>query len=133
MIAQYSDYAGCLKELPFEDCVRIHGMMAEEIGNDETALDLYADLLEAALDYVRIRAEWTIRPQSWKMEADARRTSYHDSVISNVNYLARCLRQQGKPAAWRDELGDPEADKGYRKRIGDFACFLAYIHGINGR
>lgn len=45
--------------------------------------------------------------------------------------LARYLKQQGKTAAWRDELGYEEDDPYNRKAIGDFACYLAFVNGIN--
>ena len=47
--------------------------------------------------------------------------------------LARYLKQQGKVAAWRDALGYEEDDQYNRKAIGDFACYLAFVNGINAR
>ena len=46
---------------------------------------------------------------------------------------ARYLKQQGRTAAWRDELGYEEDDPYNRKAIGDFACYLAVVNGINAR
>ena len=68
-----------------------------------------------------------------KMEIDERRTSCHDSLIVKFNMLARYLKMQGKPAAWRDTLGHLEDDPANRKRIGDFACYLVFINSINAR
>lgn len=68
-----------------------------------------------------------------KMEKNPLRTSLHNAVILQVNVLAKYMRQVGKPALWRDLLGDEEKDPNYRKVIGDFACFLAFINGLCAR
>ncbi|MCD8075726.1 MAG: hypothetical protein LUF27_11995 [Lachnospiraceae bacterium] len=106
--------------------------MADEIGNDPDALENYADLLKAANKYANIRASWPMLDVEEKMEKDPGRTSAHDSVITHVNLMARLLRSMGKPAAWRDVFGD-EKDPYNRKAIGDFACYLAFVTGINAR
>ena len=132
MVYTYDDYLGSVKELPIEECQRLHNEMAEEILGDPDAEELYNEVIEAAADYSSIRALWTIRSFEWRADHDDTRTMYHDAVIMSFNVLARYLRQQGKAAAWRDCLGyDEKGDD--RKRIGDFACFLVFIHGINGR
>lgn len=61
------------------------------------------------------------------------RTSCHNSVIIHFNMLARYLKKNGKAAVWRDELGYEEDDSYNRKAIGDFACYLAFVNGINAR
>lgn len=67
------------------------------------------------------------------MEKDLLRTSLHNDVILQVNVLVRYLRQAGKPALWRDELGDEKADLTRRKVIGDFACYLVFVNGLCAR
>ena len=47
--------------------------------------------------------------------------------ITSLNTLARIVKNEGGDASWRAQLGD------YRKRIGDFACFVSYITGISNR
>ncbi|MDO5139220.1 MAG: hypothetical protein Q4D71_12285, partial [Oscillospiraceae bacterium] len=68
-----------------------------------------------------------------KMEKDPLRTALHNDVIIKTNMLARYLRKAGKPALWRNELGDEEADSMCRKVIGDFACYLAFVSGLCAR
>ena len=68
-----------------------------------------------------------------KMEQDPGRTSCHDSVIVRFNQLARYLQSHGKAAAWRDTLGYEEEDRYFRKRIGDFACYLAFVNSLLAR
>ena len=132
MLFTYNDYLGSIKDIPIEECQRLHDEMATEIIGDPDAEELYEELIETAADYSTIRALWTIRPIEWRADHDDTRTMYHDAVITSFNVLARYLKQQGKAAEWRDYLGYDEAGDD-RKRIGDFACFLVFIHGINGR
>lgn len=47
--------------------------------------------------------------------------------------MARFLRSMGKPAAWRDALGDNKTDRLARKTIGDFGCYLAFVGGLTAR
>lgn len=127
MVYTYQDYKGSRDEISVEECMRLHQMMSEEIQGDEDAEELYADLLDKALDYIPIRVRWTYKTREWKTNIDESRTMYHDSMITHFNMLARYLKQQGKEAKWRDELGDA------RKRIGDFAGYLIYVQSIGGR
>lgn len=111
----------------------IHRQIAEESEGDHDAIDLYDELIVAAIKYAAIRAEWAVMGREEKMEKDPLRTSLHNDVILQTNMLARYLRQTGKPALWRDLLGDEKADPMCRKVIGDFACYLAFVNGICAR
>ena len=105
--------------------------MIAEIGTDVDALELYNELMKVTARYATIRANWLLLSREEKNEQDSGRTSCHNSVITHFNMLARYLKQQGKTAAWRDELGYEEDDPYNRKAIGDFACYLAFVNGIN--
>jgi hypothetical protein len=39
----------------------------------------------------------------------------------------------GKDTGWRETLGYEKDDKYNRKRLGDFACYLAFVNGLNAR
>lgn len=110
-----------------------HAEMLAEIGADTEALELYDELMKVATRYAAIRANWLLLSREEKSEQDSGRTSCHNSVITHFNMLVRYLKQQGKAAAWRDELGYEEDDPYNRKAIGDFACYLAFVNGINAR
>ena len=107
--------------------------MLAEIGANMEALELYDELMKITTRYATIRANWLLLNREEKIEQDSGRTSCHNSVITHFNMLARYLKQQGKVAAWRDELGYEEDDPYNRKTIGDFACYLAFVNGINAR
>ena len=127
MLSAYEDYLSQPGSLTFEEMLSLYRQMAAETGCDETAADLYKDLLAAAVKYSESRSHWPLWGREKKLEEDSVRTSRHNQVIDCFNILARHLGKQGSPAAWRDVLGSD------RKRIGDFACFLIFIESLNAR
>lgn len=133
MIESYREYISLPKAMSIEKMQELHEEMIAEIGSDSDAAQLYDELLVTAGRYASIRSGWRHLSTREKMDQDSRRTSCHNSVITHFNMLARYLKQQNKPALWRDELGYEEDDPYNRKAIGDFACYLAFIAGINAR
>ena len=130
MINTFQEYMTNEKSLSIGQMEQIHQMMAQEIADDEDALELYEDLLTDATQYAAIRAEWAQMTREEKMDRDPYRTAIHDSVIMDINVPARYLRKNGKEAKWRVILGDEDSDRIYRKSIGDFACYLAFVNAI---
>lgn len=94
---------------------------------------LYANALEAAVVYTGIRARWSLMETDEKRATDEARSAAHNSFITNLNILSRYMKKQGMNVAWREKLGDPEKDPGYRKRIGDFACWWVMLVGCDER
>lgn len=133
MIYTYDEYLEAAKALSVEQMQQIHKELAEEIGKDADALELYDELTEAATKYAGIRAKWLQMDQEDKRETDSLRTSRHDSVIRHFNMLARYLKAQGKTASGREQLGYEEDNPYNRKAIGDFACYLVFVNSINAR
>lgn len=133
MITTYEEYLDTRKSLSFEEMQKIHSQMLADIGTDADAGEIYGELVAAAAKYADIRAKWLLLGREEKAETDSRRTSCHDSVIVKCNMLARHVRMQGGEAAWRECLGDEEGDLYNRKRIGDMACYLAFVNGLNAR
>lgn len=126
----YDEYITMPKAMPIEKMISIHRQMIDEIGNDPDAVELYGELIETAEKYAAIRAEWAIIDREEKMEKDPLRTSLHNTVILQINVLSRYLRKTGKPALWRNDLGNEKVDRMCRKVMGDFACYLAFVCGI---
>ena len=131
MTCTYEEYLKQPKAITFEKMQMIHAEMLAEIGAGMEALELYDELIKVATRYAAIRANWLLLSREEKNEQDSGRTSCHNSVITHFNMMARYLKQQGKAAAWRDELGYEEDNPYNRKAIGDFACYLAFVNGIN--
>lgn len=133
MISTYENYLPMEKSLSLEDMVKLHNEMVLEIGSDSDALELYDELVETATRYASFRAQWLLFSREEKQDKDSSRSACHNSLIVKFNQLARFLKMQGKTAAWRDTLGFEEDDKYYRKRIGDFACYIVFINSISSR
>lgn len=133
MITSYEDYLTAPKALAFEEMRKLHLEMIGEIGDDPEALEICHELVRTATRYAGFRAEWPLLEVSQKLEKDASRSLCHNSLITKFNMLARYLKMQGKEAKWRDVLGYEEDDKYYRKRIGDFGCYMAFVNSVNAR
>lgn len=133
MIATYKEYLNTKCGMTFEEMQEIHGKMLAEIGLDADAVELYRDLISTAVKYAAIRAEWLLLDREQKIECDARRTFCHDSFIIKCNMLARYIKMQGKEVEWRERLGDDKENPYNRKRMGDFACYLAFVNALNAR
>ncbi len=127
MISTYEEYITMPGSLTLEEMQSLHREIKEEVGYDEDALDLYADLIDAATKYSPYRANWNFWGREEKRAEDSTRTSRHDRVIDCFNILERYLKKQGKSAAWHETLGED------RKRIGDFACYLVFAESLNAR
>lgn len=133
MFYSYEDYLSNINILTIEEMHALHKEILNEIQGDDGAEEIYGELLAAVTRYASIRAGWPLLSREEKMEKDSRRTSCHNSVITHFNMLARYLRRYGRDAEWREKLGDEEEDKYNRKKMGDFACYLAFINGVNAR
>lgn len=92
---------------------------------DEAIDDLYEDLDKKAVRYANIRASWHGYTRAEKLEKDSGRTAAHDAFIAAVNIIGRYQTKSG--AGWWERLGDD------RKRIGDFACYLALFLALDAR
>ena len=129
----FEEYLTEPKAIAFNEMQDLHSDMLSEIGNDADAIELYGELIEAALKYAEIRSKWTRLSREEKMDIDPLRTSHHDSLIIHFNMLARYLRMQGKKAEWRERLGYEEDDRFNRKTIGDFGCYIIFVNSLCAR
>lgn len=129
----YDTYLAGPKSLSASEMAELQKEMISEIKEDEEAKDLYDEVIRTAIDYVGIRASWAIMTKEEKNERNPKRTECHNMLITKFDALADYLKEHGKAAAWRKVLGYEEVNKYYRKRIGDFACYLAFVNGLNTR
>ena len=103
---------------------------AEEIysGINSTKLaDLRLELIKSAVNYARMRTDWELAFSGERSAMNSDRTICHNALISNCDILSRNMRNAGENIEWRRTMGDD------RKEIGDFACLLHCILGINAR
>lgn len=86
---------------------------------------LVDELRRSALDYGQARGRWKLADAESRNEIDRTRTFAHDRFIDVCNALSRVCAHAGLPQEWRRVWGDARTGEA-RKRIGDFACFIAY-------
>ncbi|MDG4595462.1 MAG: hypothetical protein P9F75_07180 [Candidatus Contendobacter sp.] len=84
-------------------------------------------LFRAAIEYAQIRARYRLATLEECLEMEQSRTLAHNALISCCNSLSRNMAQRDENVEWRSLLGDD------RKQIGDFACYLHCIFGIEVR
>ena len=107
--------------------------------NHETAKAIYAALRDAAPPdllrelilmagrYAGLRVLWAMADLEGRRGLDSERTRAHNAFIDQCNILGRAAAKTNQNTIWRTELGED------RKEIGDFACHLACIVGIQAR
>ena len=115
--------------LPIEEALQIYTDLVKSVASCtvEDKMEFYQDFLKKAVAYAEIRCDWEFMTREEKQEIDAQRTNRHNAFITAVNILSRFAENEGVDNSWREKLGEE------RKRIGDFACFTAYMTGIANR
>lgn len=123
--------------LPFEEALQIYDAMTAGIAkyrgtsackqDTEILEEIVQEFSQKACDYAGIRAQWGFWCRERKLQEDMERTGKHNAVIDSLNILCRLLNKKDIETPWREQLGNQ------RKRIGDFACFIAYITELNNR
>ena len=112
--------------LTYEEAVEIYALMQDNLDRtDGDVMELYNRMLQKAVRYATTRAEWHMLTREEKLERDESRSMLHDSFISSINIIARAEGEIG--TQWRERLTDD------RKRIGDFACYVALFLAIDAR
>ena len=89
--------------------------------------ELARELFRAAIQYARYRTDWALASLDERKEMDAARSRAHDTFIDSCNILSRNMGKIGEDNRWRALLGDD------RKVIGDFACHLHCLLGLQAR
>jgi hypothetical protein len=87
-------------------------------------IKLKSDLIKSAVRYSRLRVEWRLIDLERRKNLSQERTSAHNAFIDSCNILGREMAKIGENNRWRVLLGSE------RETIGDFACYLNCILGI---
>lgn len=128
----YGTYVNEKEFLTLEEMTKIHSQILLSI-DDIDAQELYDEYVHACVRYANFRERWSIISREEKLNIDSDRTSAHNMVIIKINQLSRYLKSLGKDVSWRDNLGDEVGNPYMRKRIGDFACYVAFVCALNSR
>lgn len=132
MVYTVQDYEREPEALTVEQAQMIHEEIKDEV-DDDKAFELYDKLVKAGVEYIQIRAKWAVQTREENHKMNDLRTEKHNAVIAAVDALADYLKSQDKPAAWRDEIGYEANGKFFRKRIGDFGCYIAFLVSLKSR
>lgn len=118
--------------LTWDAAQRLFARTEAETTGDSGLEELKDELIEAAVRYARIRTDWQMAPPPMgdidsREELGVYRTSAHKEFILACDVLARAMGQCGRDASWRVELGQD------RKQIGDWACYVHCLLGMQAR
>ena len=106
---------------------RCYNEIKENASADDTAKELWYDLLVKAIDYTVWRAKWSVMSVEEKLEKNDSRISCHNSVIIHFNMMSRYLDSIGVKHLWKIEIGEN------RKDIGDFATYIVFREATDNR
>ncbi|EGV02894.1 hypothetical protein [Streptococcus sp. ST16] len=79
------------------------------------------------VEYTSIRGKWLTLSREEKLANDEARAVTHNKVIYQLKILKSLANEQSNDVTWFEKFNDD------RKRIGDFACYVAYIYALNAR
>lgn len=88
---------------------------------------LLRELIIYAIRYAQIRANYWLATPDMRLAMSPDRSRAHDALIDACNILSRSQAKLKEDNSWREILG-PD-----RKEIGDFACHLHAMLGIEAR
>ena len=113
--------------LTFEEASAIWQKLTNALDlRDEDQAEFFMEMKTKAVRYAHIRAGWSLLTKEEKQEKDSARTAAHDSFITAMRILSRLTAETGTD--WPDLLNLSD-----RKRVGDFACYLAMSLGLKSR
>lgn len=139
----FKHYLTLNESMDFEMMTSIHQeILTQADMQDEDFQWLWQDCVHYAIEYSRIRSQWHFLSMEEKQSQDASRTSLHNNLIGCFLSLERLFEQSGwQSERWTEQLflqqkiekRTKEDVQSHRKRIGDFANFLAFVYALNGR
>lgn len=128
MIPTYSELTEKNKVLTFIESSEIYIEIISVLNRHDTEeMEYWNDFITSCLEYAEIRSTWLFLSREEKLEKDTLRTAIHNTVLRNLSILKRIFEIKNKNIAWYNRFNDD------RKRIGDFACYISYIHSLTSR
>ena len=132
-----NNYTDFLNQTPYpildvQTGIQIYDRLLAALPDNEDANDLLNDFYKSLRDYAQIRGNWLLIDREERINTDRSRTMRHDSVITNVNMMKRYLDSIGTDTSFMDVF-ECEDERTKRKMIGDFACIVFCLMGIEAR
>ncbi|RXA67347.1 hypothetical protein [Enterococcus casseliflavus] len=139
----YENYLQQPEALSFTEMSTIYQEILKNADmNDKDFIEIWEELMGAAIRYTVIRAEWHQFSREQKLEKDPERTNIHNTIIDQFillerifqlnhwdshSWTSRLFLQEEQEKRTRSDVND------HRQRIGDFANYLVFVSAVNGR
>lgn len=122
--------------LPYETAYSLFTEMRSLVAQqpaDEDLQEMFRSFLHACFDYAKIRADWALMSREERNSRDNERTAYHNLVIDRLTLVKRLMNADGLSCEWAGKLSPDDSFATDRKTVGDFACFITAILGVESR
>ena len=128
--------------LDFETAQNIYSKMITGINlSDSEFKEYWDDFITWCIEYSNFKILWMTlsREEKNNSDFDKRRTDIHNGLITKLNVVKRYLESENKDSSFLEKIkenhnriGDFDKNED-RKRIGDFANYIAYVYAVNAR
>ena len=85
-----------------------------------------------AVRYADIRSRYALYDYQQQLASNVERTQVHNELLDCIENLAVKQQELGEDITWQNEIGLGRTGEN-RKRIGDFACYIAMFLGLSAR
>ncbi|PIO78104.1 hypothetical protein [Streptococcus parauberis] len=127
-IFSYDDFKNEKGIILFSEAEQIYSNLINSSNQlDKEFQEEWTTFVLLCVEYASARGKWLTLSREEKLANDEARTVTHNKVIYQLKLLKGLANEQDNDITWFESFNDD------RKRIGDFACYVAYIYSINGR
>ena len=124
----YDDFKNEKGIVSFSEAEQIYSSLLNSSNQlDKEFQEEWKTFVLLCVEYDSARGKWLTLSREEKLANDESRTVTHNKVIYQLKILKGLASEQGNDVAWFEQFNDD------RKRIGDFACYVAYIYALNAR
>lgn len=128
MIPTYSELSDKNNILTFNESNEIYNEVISVLNQlNSEEMGYWDEFITSCIEYAEIRSTWLYLSRQEKLDKDALRTAMHNTVIRNLTVLKRVIEHRNENIEWYNRFNDD------RKKIGDFACYISYIHSLSSR
>ena len=127
-IFNYSDFQNEKGIISFSEAGQIYTSLLNSSNQlDKEFQEEWTTFVQVCVEYTSARGKWLTLSREEKQSFDEARTIIHNKVIYQLKLLKGLAHEQCNDISWFETFNDD------RKRIGDFACYVAYIYAVNAR
>ncbi len=124
----YDDFKNEKGIVSFSEAEQIYSSLLNSSNQlDKEFQEEWTTFVLLCVEYASAHGKWLTLSREEKLANDESRTVTHNKVIYQLKILKDLASEQGNDVAWFEQFNDD------RKRIGDFACYVAYIYALNAR